>query len=210
MSNKPEILLSVLIPSIPKRLPKLAELLACLESQADPQLEVLVMIDNRTRSLGEKRNALIREAHGKFIANIDDDDMLSTDYFKNIAPFLGEDSDVVAYDATCSFDGGRAFRVNTGMDYENEQPKHLQGGGFSDITRKPWHWAAWRRDLALKCKFPEWHDPAEDAYWLMQAWPLVRPKNWRRIEYVGFHHRWSSTESLFDGFDRWPERGNPV
>ncbi len=189
------ILLSVLIPSIPSRLPKLTELITCLEAQADPQMEVLVLLDNRTRSPGEKRNCLIREAHGKFIACIDDDEMLSADYFTLLKPLLGEDVDLVAYDATCSLNGSRPFRVFTSMDFENEQPKHLLGGGYSDIRRKPWHWAAWRRDLALQCKFPEWHDGAEDAYWLRQMWPLV--KTWRKLDHAIFHHRYSAKESTY-------------
>lgn len=201
------ILLSVLIPSIPSRLPKLAELIACLERQSDPQLEVLVLLDNRTRSLGEKRNALIREARGKFIANIDDDEMLSENYFALLKPLLQkasltEDVDLIAYDATCSLNGSRPFRVFTGMDFENEQPKHLATGGYSDITRKPWHWACWRHEMALQCKFPEWHDAAEDAYWLRQAWPLV--KSWYKLDEAIFHHRYSATASTFDGPEHPP------
>lgn len=187
------ILLSLLIPSLPQRLPQLTELLACLEAQADPRLEVLVLLDNRTRSLGEKRNALIREAHGKFIANIDDDEMLSPDYFAQIAPVLEEDVDLVAYDATVTLNGGNPFRVITGMGFENEQPKN----DGKPIKRTPWHWCAWRRELALRCKFPEWHDAAEDAYWLKQALPLVGP--WRKLDAAIFHHRYSASGSTFGG-----------
>lgn len=189
------ILLSVLIPSIPRRLAKLQGLIACLEAQSHPQLEVLCLIDNCTRSLGEKRNALIREAHGKFIANIDDDEMLSDDYFARLLPLLHEDVDLIAYDATVSLNGSPPFRVITGMGFENEQPKHLPGGGYSGIRRTPWHWCAWRRELALKCKFPEWHDGAEDAYFLRQALPLV--KSWRKLDAAVFHHRYDARDTTF-------------
>ena len=134
-------------------------------------------------------------AAGKFIANIDDDEMLSEDYFELLKPLLAEDVDLVAYDATCSLNGSRPFRVFTGMGFENEQPKHLSFGGYSDIRRTPWHWCSWRKELALQCKFPEWHDGAEDAYWLRQALPLVR--TWRKLDEAIFHHRYSAKDTTF-------------
>lgn len=189
------ILLSVLIPSLPERLPKLTELMTCLERQHHPQMEVLCLMDNRTRSLGEKRNALIRMARGKFIANIDDDEMLSDDYFLQLYDALEEDVDLVAYNATATLNGSKPFRVITGMGFENEQPRLLKDGSYSDIRRTPWHWCSWRRELALQCKFPEWHDGAEDAYWLKQALPLA--KTWRKVEADLFHHRYDARTSTF-------------
>lgn len=189
------ILLSVLIPSIPERINQLAELLSVLKAQDHPELEVLTLIDNRRRFLGEKRNALIQMARGKFIANVDDDDLVAPNFFSAIHDALKEDVDLVAYDALCSLNGARPFRVNTGMDYENEQPRHIPGG-YSDIRRKPWHWCAWRRELALECKFPEdRHDGAEDWVFLSQALPRV--KTWRKVDEPLYIHRWSASGSTF-------------
>jgi|SRR6478736_269217 len=189
-----EILLTVCIPSLPERMASLAELVGVLRGQDAPELEVLVLMDNRRRFLGEKRNAMIRMARGKFIANVDDDDLVAPDFFSAIRSALSENVDLVAYDATCSLNGARPFRVNTGLDFENEQPKHIEGG-YSDIRRRPWSWCAWRRELALQCKFPEYHDGAEDWTWLTQALPKVR--TWRKIDEALYHHRYNAQTTAF-------------
>lgn len=189
-----EILLSVLIPSIPERMETLAELVSVLRAQDCPELEVLVLMDNRRRFLGEKRNALIRMSRGKFIANMDDDDLVMPELFSSLRPALLEDVDLVAYDALCSLNGAKPFRVQTGMDYENEQPRHVSGG-YSDIRRKPWAWCAWRRELVLECKYPEYHDGAEDWTWLKQALPRVR--TWRKVDEALYFHRYSATGTTF-------------
>ena len=65
------------------------------------------------------------------------------------------------------------FRVNTGIGFENEQPKSIGENQYSDIKRTPWHWCCWRTELARTCPFPEHHDGAEDAYFLNQILPKV-------------------------------------
>lgn len=190
------MLLSVLIPSLPERLEKLRELLSVLEAQSHPEMEVLVLMDNRRRNLGVKRNDLIRMARGKFIANIDDDDLVAPNYFASIADALREDVDLVAYDALCSLNGARYFRVNTGMGFPNEQPQHLPGGGYSDIRRTPWHWCAWRRELALGCPFAEDRNYGdEDARWLALTLPKV--KTWRKVDAPIFIHRYDARSTTF-------------
>ena len=192
---KSPILLSVLIPSIPRRIEKLTFLIECLERQDHPQLEVIVMLDNCRRSLGEKRNAMMREAHGKFCAHIDDDEMLSSNYFELLLPELQHDVDLVAYDATCSLNGSIPFRVNTGIGFENEQPKSIGENQYSDIKRTPWHWCCWRTELARTCPFPEHHDGAEDAYFLNQILPKVATH--RKLNKAIFHHRYDAKDTTF-------------
>lgn len=194
--SQTEILLTVCIPSLPERMASLAELVAVLRGQDCPELEVLVLMDNRRRFLGEKRNAMIRMARGKFIANVDDDDLVTPGYFAAIRDALREDVDLVAYDALCSLNGSPTFRVRTDMGYTNEQPRHRGDGGYHDIQRTPWHWCAWRRELAMQCPFPEdRHDGAEDARFLEQALPRVR--TWRKVDEVLFIHRYWANRTTF-------------
>lgn len=189
------ILLSVLIPSIPERLPKLAKLLERLEAQSDPRMEVLCYIDNKRRALGFKRNNLMDQARGKYLCHIDDDDMVSERFSSVLLSECEHDVDLIAYDADCSLNGAPPFRVFTRLGAQNEQPKHLPFGRYSDIVRTPWHWCLWRTELATPCRFPEWHDEAEDAYFLNQILPKVRTH--RKVNEVLYHHRYDAATTTF-------------
>lgn len=190
-----EILLSVLIPSIPARVPKLAELLSVFAKQADPRLEVLCLLDNKTRHLGAKRNALMDMAAGRYLMHCDDDDSVAPDFFAQILPHLNNGYDLIAYNASVSFNGSPEFKVTTMLGAECEQPQHLPGGRFSDITRPPWHWSTWRSDFARQFQFPAHYDGAEDWFFLKQALPAV--KTWKKIESSLFFHRYDNRNSEF-------------
>ncbi len=190
-----DILLSVLVPSLPERLDKLSELLAVLAKQADPQLEVIAFLDNRARHLGTKRNDMMDMAAGRYVCHIDDDDSVSPDFFRTLKPELEHGVDLVAYNADCSLNGSPPFIVRTILGAQNEQPKHLPHGRFSDIIRTPWHWCAWRTDFARDFRFPDHHDGAEDWFFLKQALPKV--KTWRKVEKVLFHHRYCRERTTF-------------
>ncbi len=191
----PNILLSVLIPAIPEHLPLLVRLVGIFEAQADPRFEVLIYMDNKRRPLGCKRNTLMDQAQGKYLCHIDDDDMVSADFARTLLAECEHDADLIAYDASCSLNGSRSFRVFTGLDFDNEQPKHLHGGGYSDIRRKPWHWSLWRTELARKFRFPDHFDAAEDWTWLKQILPAV--KTHRKVDKVLYHHIYNAQTSSY-------------
>ena len=190
-------LLSILTPSIPRRIDKLRELLQALEAQTDPDLEVLVLLDNCTRPLGHKRNELMRIARGQFVCHIDDDEMVAPDFVARVLSVLrtaGEDVDVVAYDARVTIDQNPPFRVRTALGAEVEQVSVRSDGqeGYNDISRPPWHWCTWRRELAVQFAFPDFYY-GEDWHWLAQILPAVR--RCEKIDEELFHHRFSTTDS---------------
>lgn len=49
-----------------------------------PQVELLANIDNGEKTIGQKRNELLRSARGEYIVYVDDDDMVSDDYLYQI------------------------------------------------------------------------------------------------------------------------------
>jgi glycosyltransferase involved in cell wall biosynthesis len=81
-----DILLSCLIPTIPERRTTfLPRFLTELERQtAGLPVEILTFYDNQQRSVGEKRNTLLREAKGKYIVYLDDDDEIAPDFIAEI------------------------------------------------------------------------------------------------------------------------------
>lgn len=81
---------SVLIPTLPEREGSLQALLAALHEKhqricPDIRLEVKVFKDNRENTVGAKRQQLLREASGKYMSFIDDDDMITDAYLEDVA-----------------------------------------------------------------------------------------------------------------------------
>lgn len=153
-------LLSILVPTIPGRETKLHSLLSSLEAQAARQtaaghsVEVLVLRDNKQRTIAAKRNALLRIARGMYVAFVDDDDLVAPHYVQTIVRALtGTKS--LALDLFC-------FRVRvTGMtelgivdgiavydpDLETNRDDSVDGGAV--YMRQPNHLMVWRRSITL-------------------------------------------------------------
>lgn len=195
--------LSVLIPSIPRRQAKLAELLACLEAQSRPELEVLVFIDNCRRSVGRKRQDLTDTARGTFVCYIDDDELLAPQFVERVIDTIIKVEvqtpgvDVICYDAAVTLDDADPFRViiEPGEPIGAtpiEQVFLGADGKYADIRRPPWHWCAWRRCVANECQWPDkyWGD---DWLWLTQAYCLARKAV--KLDETLFYHRFSSKDS---------------
>jgi glycosyltransferase involved in cell wall biosynthesis len=79
--------LTVCILSLPDRLNFLSSLLQELYSQPLQYLkktEILIAVDTKQYTIGEKRNQLLDAAKGKYITFIDDDDSISPNYLESI------------------------------------------------------------------------------------------------------------------------------
>lgn len=89
--------LTVCILSLPDRIEFLSNILKELYSQPVEylkQTEILVAVDYRQYTIGEKRNQLLGAAKGDYITFIDDDDSISSDYLKEL--FVGIEKGVDA------------------------------------------------------------------------------------------------------------------
>lgn len=100
MIKRPVLTLAIL--TIPKRKKSFEELIHQISSQLvdnnldneDNPVEVLYSIDTE-KTIGEKRNDLLLEATGKYIAFIDDDDFLHKDYIKKMLEACNKNKDCV-------------------------------------------------------------------------------------------------------------------
>tara|TARA_R110000868_G_scaffold323015_1_gene583944 strand:- start:48 stop:632 length:585 start_codon:yes stop_codon:yes gene_type:complete len=97
-----EITLSILICSVDveERKDKLKKLIYELHRQisknyAEEIVEIIVDTDNMNKSVGQKRNDLIKKAQGEFICFIDDDDFISENYLSIILNHLNSEIDIL-------------------------------------------------------------------------------------------------------------------
>ena len=80
-----DLALSILIPTLVERRDCRSSLLSELGKQMGGMpVELLLDEDNRERTTGAKRNALLARAGGKFSVFVDDDDWISDTYVKDI------------------------------------------------------------------------------------------------------------------------------
>lgn len=91
--------LSVLICALVERKDMLSKLLRELQlfkHNSNLKVEILFDIDNRQKTIGQKRNDLVARAKGKYCCFIDDDDQLSPLYFSEIETALQSKPDCVS------------------------------------------------------------------------------------------------------------------
>ena len=121
-----------------------------IEAQAKAlPVEILLLLDNKQRSIGKKREALVKLAQGQYVAFVDDDDSVHAEYVQSIVHAAESKADVIVFDSVCQINGGPLALVRHGLEFENQQ---YNPAGF---TRKPWHIHAWRREFVLPYSFPD-------------------------------------------------------
>lgn len=149
----PRPILSILTPAVPSRLQKLAELCEGIQSQIDELpgrelVEHLVLIDNKRRTVGEKRDALLRSARGNYVAFMDDDDEPFLEYIARLVEAAKQKPDVITFRQHATYNGLES-EVHFRLGQENGK---FNPGGIT--LRNAWHVCAWRRTLAIMSSFP--------------------------------------------------------
>jgi glycosyltransferase involved in cell wall biosynthesis len=157
-----EILFSILTPAVPSRFAQLETLTKMIADQIgnDP-VEHLILLDNKRRTVGEKRDNLLRAARGRYIAFVDDDDMISRDYVSLILDKIRKDPDVITFSQQATVNGQTGI-VEFKLGNENEQFNGSatvsvapdKRDACPTIKRNAWHVCAWRRMLAIQSHFP--------------------------------------------------------
>jgi len=157
------IQLSILTPTIPSRKEQLSKLSEKIAKQSnDLAVEHLSFADNRTRTIGAKRQALLDIARGEYIAFVDDDDDIEPDYVSEILLAIKQGPDVITFEQN-SYYNGAFSKVVFGL---NNRDEPFQPNGIT--LRAPWHVCVWKRELIRTCQFGE-SNYGEDIIWCRQA-----------------------------------------
>jgi glycosyltransferase involved in cell wall biosynthesis len=200
-----EIKFSILILSIPSRFESLKAAVTHLQEQADAtgqgkSVEILVLLDNKSKSISEKRNDLLQMARGKYIAFLDDDDAVSKDYMSKILTAIGENEvDCITFNQWCSLDG-EPMDVEFGIGNPHGQLWRDEEGFLGDIKRPPYHMCVWRREIAVSEAFNPVYgsngQSSEDIDWLMRLYPKVQTEYHIQDALHGYIYNSKTTESL--------------
>ena len=184
------IKLSVLINTIDERHEDMVNLYHDLIIQVgDYPVEILVLMDNKKRTIGEKRTSLLQVAKGEYVTTVDDDDDISDDYIDELMKAIESGSDVITFKQQASIDD-ETFTVTFGMNNENEQLTRGFNDKFVDIKRKPFHVCAWKRELVKDIIFPS-ANYSEDWAWCEEA--LLRVQTETHIDKVLHYYKFSTT-----------------
>lgn len=156
--------LSILICAIPSRFDKARALYEhCLNLVGDKDIEVLLFMDNKKRTIGEKREAIKNISNGKYFMFVDDDDSLYS--VDEVYAATELDVDVITFKSTCLNSDGSEYIVTFGLG--NEVEHKTENGRYLDIKRPPFPQCAWAA-LHRRVTFPA-ISYGEDWEWVKYA-----------------------------------------
>lgn len=82
--------------------------------------DIIRYIYQENRGLGNVRNVALREAKGKYIASIDSDDTINSNFFTEALPYLKSNIDMVIYDFLSITDNGNFVTPALDCVFDNE------------------------------------------------------------------------------------------
>lgn len=183
-TNNPQ--LSILIPSIPSRWGSAIALYnSLLTMVGDKKIEILLLTDNKHRTIGAKREALKNLAQGKYFCFCDDDDQLLS--LDEIYEATFRDVHVINFNAECLNGDGSTYIVTQQLG--NNIEHNTENGRYLDCKRPPFHNCAWHK-LFKKFKFPD-VNYAEDWGFIQKCLKYATSEN--HIDKVLFRYNFNPT-----------------
>ena len=117
------MLLSILIPTLPKRIILFERLRSKLIIQAkannlEDHIEILSNADEYI-SIGNKRNLLLKESKGLYVCFIDDDDDIADYYIEELSKVVKSDKDCASLKGIMTWDGERPEIFEHSIKYKS-------------------------------------------------------------------------------------------
>lgn len=162
--------ISILICAIPEPYRDsffINRLMDVLDSQIGGGVELCIELDEMQMSVGCKRNKLLNKAKGERIIFVDDDDLVTGNYVQKLLEYSKLDFDCIGIGVEFTKDG----KNNSIYDYSykknintRQSNKKLPNFGKRVYGRMPNHLCLWKKEAALRCKFPD-RNLGEDHEW---------------------------------------------
>ena len=179
------IKLTILVPTVPSRIstyyPRLMKQLLD-QTKGYDTIELISFFDNKKRSIGKKRDEMLKLVQGEYVVFIDDDDRISDDYILEIMTVLHHNPDVdcVVFNCICSVDKGPGKLCKYGVEFEYGD---ILGG--LEWRGKPAHTMVYKSSIAKAHSFSDMKF-AEDTDWVKRA--CLDIKNQIRIDKVLYYY----------------------
>ena len=138
--------LSILICTIPEREWFLNRVMAILSEQPG---DYEILINGSDKSIGRKRNELLSEASGDYVAFIDDDDTISPNYIHLVMEGIDKGVDCCSLTGIITDDGKNPRKFIHSIKYKS----WYEDNGV--YFRNPNHLNTIRTGLARRAYFPE-------------------------------------------------------
>jgi glycosyltransferase involved in cell wall biosynthesis len=130
------------------------------------RVEIIVMCDTKSMSIGAKRNALVRAASGRYVQFVDDDDRVADDMIATVLAGTDSNCDTITFPAMVSLGGGPARICHYSKEFGHD---HNTPTGFH---RLPNHICATKRVLAMDTPFAD-INMGEDADYARRLLPKL-------------------------------------
>ena len=183
--------LSILIPTVhnrrntflPRILEQVYEQYDHLSVDDQKEVEILVLMDNKTIMLGDKRNLMIEQAQGEYVVFVDDDDRLSKNYIHSILMATYEKKDAIVFLAEVSINGDTPKVCHYSKDYDRDFNDN------SNYYRLPNHICAVKKEIAEMVQFPSVLY-GEDSGYSKKLKPLLKTET--KINEVLYYYDFNS------------------
>lgn len=141
-------------------------------------------------TVGEKRQALIDRAAGKYICFVDDDDDVTWPFIEEVYPLLDNDVDVINANVLAYIDGVKHI-IDQSIYYESEP---LQ----AEVTKRyPSVMSVWNRKTTNKARFKPMNN-GEDFDWTK----AMNPQSEIKVDSIWQIYNYSSSKTIASKADR--------
>jgi hypothetical protein len=162
--------LSILICTTPEREQMTKELILILSNQAVKYGGVEILTDDSPKgsvTIGEKSNRLLLRAKGDYVCRFDSDDLPSDDYISSILDAIEKNPDCIGFKILCDMEGKKEIAASS-MKYD--WTDNVDGFRY---VRSIYHKTPVKREIALKCMFPD-KSYSEDYEYSMRLKPHLK------------------------------------
>ena len=156
--------LTVMIPTLVNRVSSLKALVEELQFQSQGKpVQILWIGDNKSMTVGEKRNHLKYLAKGDFISFVDDDDTVSFNYISTILRAIDQNQDktVICFKGTQNTNGLKDCPFKYDVNYGRNHKQDIDGVRWKVMI--PDHLCVWNRSKITE-DFPN-KNLSEDHDW---------------------------------------------
>jgi len=179
-----ELLLTILVPTVPSRInyfyPRIMKQLMD-QTKNYNDVEVISFFDNKKRTIGKKRDEMLKLAQGKYVTFVDDDDRVSEDYVDEIMNAItNNDVDCIVYNVICCVNNGTNKLCKYGIEFEYGD---INGG--LEWRGKPAHTMVWKASIAKKHYYSN-RQNGEDVDWVKRAYLDIKTQH--RVDKVLYYY----------------------